>query len=450
MRHECIILADSPSSLVEVCGISVLERLLRTLQRLGLTKAIVLSATPELLAQSLPDASPHRAKVALEIRTREPGAVTVTQLSAVWPNDDKSVLVFPADSIFDPRLLQLLDEHDSTTVLVDSAPPADLQSLVASAPNTIRGCFCAAALLSHDWIKDRAGLFDEALREEIERNRIGTVDIAARSWPLPSLRRELRPYWFPAPIPEKQKSAERVLLDATQKGALDFPALVHAPLENFLVTRLCKSSITPNQLTLGTNIAAWAATFLFASGHLVWGTILALAVGVLDGLDGKLARVKIETSKAGKLEHWFDAVFENSWWIALVWHFQTTGQLTGAFRYLFLLLGAEAIAALSRWSVIRGCGRTLDELGEFNRVVRLIGGRRNIYVWLFALGVLFGIPDQAFKLMVWWEMITTAVQVPRAALALWVHGNLWGLEKIRSRLQFRTPIVRRERSDLIP
>jgi 1L-myo-inositol 1-phosphate cytidylyltransferase / CDP-L-myo-inositol myo-inositolphosphotransferase len=425
VRHECTILADNPSSLVDVCGISGIERLLRTLQRLGLTKAIILSATPELLAQHLRQASPHRAKVALEIRARERGAVTVAQLSALWPNDEESVLVLPADRIFDTRLLQLLDEQNSTTALVDSAPPADLQALLASAPNTIRGRFCAAALLSHDWIQERAGLFDEALREEIERGRIGTIDIASRAWPLASLRRELRPYWFPAPIPEKQNIAERVLLDATQKGALDFPALVHAPLENFLVSRLCKTSITPNQLTLATNIVAWAATFFFASGHLAWGTILALAVGLLDGLDGKLARVKVETSKAGKLEHWFDALFENSWWIALAYHFQTTGQITGAFRYLFLLLGAEAIAALSKWSVIRVCGRTLDELGEFNRLVRLIGGRRNIYVWIFSLGVWFGIPDQAFKLMVWWEIVSTAVQIQRAALALWVHGKLW-------------------------
>jgi Phosphatidylglycerophosphate synthase len=42
------------------------------------------------------------------------------------------------------------------------------------------------------------------------------------------------------------------------------------------------------------------------------GIGLALIVGVLDGLDGKLARLKLETSKAGKLEHLFDALFENS------------------------------------------------------------------------------------------------------------------------------------------
>ena len=194
--------------------------------------------------------------------------------------------------------------------------------------------------------------------------------------------------------------------------------MVHAPIENFLVSHLCRTAITPNQLTAITNIAAWGATFLFATGRLGWGTILALVVGVLDGLDGKQARVKIETSKLGKLEHWFDALFENSWWIALAYHLQSSGRLPAAFGYLALLIGAEAVAGLAKFSVIRVCGRTLDEIGDFNRLVRLVGGRRNTYVWIFALGILFGIPAQAFKIIAWWGAVTAGIQVPRAVLAV--------------------------------
>ena len=162
--------------------------------------------------------------------------------------------------------------------------------------------------MSREWTKSQSGLFEEGLRDEIEAGRIEAIDIAARDWDLPSLRRKLRPYWFPAPIPEQRRRAQHQLIDAAQKGSLDFPAMVHAPIENFLISHLCKTAITPNQLTAVTNIAAWGVTFLFATGRLGWGTILALVVGVLDGLDGKQARVKIETSKFGKLEHWFDAL----------------------------------------------------------------------------------------------------------------------------------------------
>ena len=57
-------------------------------------------------------------------------------------------------------------------------------------------------------------------------------------------------------------------------------------------------------------------------------------------------------------------------------------------------MGAEAVAGLAKLSVLRSCGRTIDEIGHFNRIVRLVGGRRNIYVWMFALGILFGIPGR--------------------------------------------------------
>jgi phosphatidylglycerophosphate synthase len=421
VRHEFIILADGPGALTELCGISLLERLLRTLQRLGLRKAIVLTATPDLVERHLATPSPHRARVAIDLRSRAFGSLDGQQIAEVWPNDAAEAVVIRGDSVFDSRLLQLVDDQNRTIVLVDSAPPPSLQSLLASNPDTMRGRLCGAALLSLEWLKAHDGLFDRALREAIEGGEIEAVDIAGRDWHHSSLRRRLHPVWFPVPAPGERPIARRVLVEATQKGSLDFPAMVHGPIEDFLVSHLCRTAITPNQLTALTNVAAWATTFLFATGRLSWGAILALTVGILDGLDGKQARVKIETTRAGKLEHWCDVFFEHSWWIAIAYYLQSSGRLPGAFFYLVLLMGAEAIAGLARLSVIRSCGRTLDELGEFNRIVRLIGGRRNIYVWIFTLGVLLGSPAEAFKLMATWAAITTAVQVPRAVFAVRVH-----------------------------
>ena len=92
MRHECIILAESPGALVEICGVSLLERLLRQLQRLGLTKAVVLSGTPELIAQHLARSSPNRAGVTLDIqqRTPEPGLTTAISFW-LWPRTGSSI-----------------------------------------------------------------------------------------------------------------------------------------------------------------------------------------------------------------------------------------------------------------------------------------------------------------------------------------------------------------------
>lgn len=412
VRHEFIILADSPGALVEVCGISLLERLLRTLQRLGVTKAIILSDTPQLLAQHLAKGSRHRAKVTIDLRS---------PIGNALPNDGKRLMVIRGDCLFDSRLLQLLENQDAPAALVDSAPPRDLQPFVSSAASSRRGRLCGVALVARDLAQSYPDSFDQELGEGIEAGEIEAIDIAGRDWHDASMRRQLRPLWFPAPAPAQQKAAEDLLLRASQKGCLDFPAIVHAPIENFLISHLCRTSITPNQLTLVTNIVAWGATFLFATGHLGWGTVLALAAGILDGLDGKQARVKVETSKIGKFEHAFDALFEHSWWIAIAYHLYTSGQLPNALGYLLLLMAGDVLAVLARLRVVGASGRTLEESGAFHRVVRLIGGRRNIYVWILALGVMVGNPVEAYKLMGIWAAVTAAVQLPSAFFAVRAH-----------------------------
>jgi phosphatidylglycerophosphate synthase len=335
-----------------------------------------------------------------------------------WPDATNNVLILSGDAVFDSRLLQLLDAQNSMTALVDSAVPENLEPLISSTPMTSRGHFCGAALLSREWTSAHNGPFKEVLREGLETQSIDTLDVASIDWYSKETRRELRAYWFPAPDLKQRKLAEHVLLEAAQKGAQDLPALVHAPIETFLISHLCKTPITPNQLTIFTNIVAWTATLLFATGHLILGTAVALAIGVLDGLDGKQARVKVETTKLGKLEHFFDAIFENSWWVALAYHFQSSGQLPGAFRVLLLLLCAEAVGGIAKGAVKHYCGRSIDELSSFDRFVRLIGARRNIHIWILTVGLVLRGPAKAFVVIALWETITTTVQLFRTAWIL--------------------------------
>ena len=130
--------------------------------------------------------------------------------------------------------------------------------------------------------------------------RIARVDAARQQAYVRSMRRSVRPVFFPAPSLERRPLAERLLRDATQKGVLDFPALVHAPIEKWLVSHLCRTTITPNQITLGTAVLGLGVTLLYACGYLWAGVLLALVIGVLDGIDGKLARLKAQTTKLGK------------------------------------------------------------------------------------------------------------------------------------------------------
>ena len=400
MQRACVILAESPAACMELCGITVLERLLRTLERCGHTRVVILSSTPGAIA------SRSRPGFTIDLLPRPAGRATLEQILAVWPESVRDLLILPGDSVFDDRLLRALEQQNASVALVDSGVGTRLQ-------------ICGPALLSRSWASAEMGPFDEAIAEAVQKRTIALLDVNDLPSYSATLRRELRPFWFPAPAPQDKKTTERILLNAAQKGTLDLPALVHAPIETFLVASLCQTSITPNQLTVFCNLVAWLATLCFATGALAWGITLALAVGVLDGLDGKQARVKVETSEGGKLEHWFDALFEFSWWFALAYYFRTSGQLPGAFGYLLLLLLAEALDLAAKGSIVFTQKRLIDELSRFDRLVRLLGGRRNIYVWILAAGLLLGAPAKAFIVIAWWEVMTALVHVPRAAWVLW-------------------------------
>ena len=228
------------------------------------------------------------------------------------------------------------------------------------------------------------------------------------------MRRSVRPVFFPAPSLERRPLAERLLRDATQKGVLDFPALVHAPIEKWLVSHLCRTTITPNQITLGTGVLGLGVTLLYACGYLWAGALLALVIGVLDGIDGKLARLKAQTTKLGKREHDLDYFVETSWWMALAYHFHATGQIRYAYAIFFAFFAFDRLERVAKKAVQRRIGRNLDDFAPFDRLVRIVAGRRNIYTWLFTFFLVIGAPATGFIWLCFWGVASAVIHIFRA------------------------------------
>jgi phosphatidylglycerophosphate synthase len=422
MAHECVVLADCPGALVELCGISTLERLLRILQRCGIERATILSSASERIAKELARPSWPRAELALTLRARPNGALQIEQIVGIWPDAAQLLLVIRGDVVFDSRLLQLLATQRSPAVLVDSAVPSKFQPLVAQAQDALHAKVCGAALLQRDWVSTQSGPLENAINNGLEQNTIAAVDVTDQPSYSPALRRRLRPFWFPAPPPAGVKLAERILLNSVQKGTQDLPARIHAPLETFLISKLCRTAVTPGQLSVAWIILAFGTAILFATGYLIGGILLALIIGILDGLDGKQARIKVETSKTGKIEHWFDSFFEVVWPTALAYHFYVSGQLPNAFFYLALLIVAEALDGIGKLGVYGPAEKLLVEPGLLDRIVRLVGGRRNIYVWVLVVCVVLGMPAKALIVMAFWEVATAAVDLVHSC---WIRYVLW-------------------------
>jgi hypothetical protein len=94
--------------------------------------------------------------------------------------------------------------------------------------------------------------------------------------------------------------------------------------------------------------------------------------------------------------------------------FSSLRPTSGCFGYLLLLPVAEAVDGLAKASVYSTTGKVIDELGAFERFVRLVGGRRNVYIWILTIGFLLGAPAKAFIAMAWLQVATAIVHLPSA------------------------------------
>ena len=121
MVDQCIVLNDGTVALTELCGISLLERLLRTLQQSGIRRATVISNTPELTAEHLARPSWPRAELEIEMCQRSGEFVTVADIVNLWPAGAEAVLVVRANFVLDARLIRrLVGEVGNVDIISDS------------------------------------------------------------------------------------------------------------------------------------------------------------------------------------------------------------------------------------------------------------------------------------------------------------------------------------------
>ena len=100
---------------------------------------------------------------------------------------------------------------------------------------------------------------------------------------------------------------------------------------------------------------------------------------MLDGVDGKLARVKMQESKLGLMEHPFDMLFEFSWYVALALHAHWTSRDPMPLLVCCLALMAIAFYRFVYDQFRRATGTSLDDYGSFERRFRRVAGGRNLY-----------------------------------------------------------------------
>jgi phosphatidylglycerophosphate synthase len=407
-----ILVADAPDALTELCGVNLVERLLRILQRLGFRHAIVFSSTPEIIGAELAKRSWAREELTVQLVS---SAMTPLTVQLLLEQTAERFLIVPANIYCDARLVAALCAKNSSAALVDSNPPEFARSLIRNP--------CGPVLITRDFLftlSPTAPFLNELIRK-IDHGQIDVVDTAEIDDYIVAMRRHVRPVCFRAPLEQDRRLAERIILNSAQKGTLDLPAYLHAPIETRIIALLCKTRITPNQITIAGLIIGCSATVAFVTGRIGLGILAALIFGIVDGLDGKQARVKIETTERGKWEHHLDYLIENSWWAAIAFHLWRSSQFPNAFYFLALLIASHLLdESAKRWAKIVK-GRLLDDVAPFDRSFRLIAARRNVYVWVLAGGFLLGAFPQSYAIICGWAAVSAAVHFMRS---VWICNAL--------------------------
>jgi 1L-myo-inositol 1-phosphate cytidylyltransferase / CDP-L-myo-inositol myo-inositolphosphotransferase len=372
-------------------GLPLVVRHLKELHKLGVKTFYLDSATNH--ARSLTERLPR--DITLHILPREPTprAQQLRQLTET----SEAILLLRGDWLIDPRLL---------AALITATHPIWLPSPASLTPQS-QVIMVAARLspkLTQQWMQA-----DAMWLPHVPTLKVDTLDTY-----LPSHRGH-KPFYLQAvTTPEEGVAATQALIQAAQKHTLDLPAQVlHPFFENRLVRWLCNTPITPNHVTLVTALLGACTALLFFHGVLGWGVLLAYLVAILDGVDGKLARTTLQTSRLGEVEHVIDFFVEQSWYFCLTLYLVNhTNQALMGWVGGVLMASDMFDKLLYMWGH-KAFGKQLDELGPFERRFRLIGGRRNIYLWFFMLGFWSSNPIPAFIAASLWSLCTTLVHSAR-------------------------------------
>ncbi len=213
---------------------------------------------------------------------------------------------------------------------------------------------------------------------------------------------------------------ERHLFGAVYKGVTDIVTKYVWPWPAYHVTRACAASgITPNMVTSTGAALTVLAFFLFANGQFGWGLVAAWGMTFLDTVDGKLARVTVNSSPFGNyFDHGIDLVHPPFWYWAWIAGVSATGaSLWQADIITAIVIGGYVLQRLQEGGFKLFFGVTLHVWRPFDSRFRLINARRNPNLIILMLGALLGRPDAGMIAVAAWTLISMGVHCVQIAQA---------------------------------
>jgi phosphatidylglycerophosphate synthase/choline kinase len=412
---------EGEKALTKLCGVPLVKRLLYTLRAADLRDVIIVTGP-----------GGHTLKEVVGGGQDLGMCITYVEgLPQLGRTLNEAFLVIEGNYVLDERILKKLAEWEGMAIAYDSREEGGIQVAVAggkvkalSLPRG-DGAYVGASRCSpevlpflegHDWAA--------CLAETVHSFDFAALDAAGIEPYVAEIRRELPTSWFRIESQQDVKRCKRMLVEGAQKRTLDVLAwYFHRPIENCITYHIADLPITPNLMSGLTYVVAGLVTFLLLSGRLLPASLLAFVVNIMDGLDGKLARVKGMATKLGQLEHSFDLLYEQSWYIALAWavHKLRGDALPLAVGFIAVLFDSLARHVSMQFRQVMGVA--LADYAPFDRLFRRFDGRRNIYTIYILLATILGVPLYALLAIAGHAIVTSMVYACRAARHL-RHADL--------------------------
>ena len=439
----------SPKPLIELGGISLVERAVAGARQAGFDEVVVVTG--------------HRAdqidRHVLEVSRRRGIAVTVVRNERYREGNGLSALaargtvgcepfaLVMADHVFSPSLLRRLKqasvEPGEVLVAIDTelGRAAGVDPGDAMKVRIADGCVRAIGkqLAVYDAFEVGAFVCGPALFDAVEMavaagdsSLAGAVQVLADAGVARALPIGEEAWWFDVDTPRDHRNGSRHVLRVTGKpldGAI--AARLNRTLSQRVVTPVLIAlvpRITPNQVTLIAFAVAVAAAAAFAVGAPIAAAVLVALASVLDGSDGEVARLTYRSSPYGAfLDAVLDRAGDGILFIGAAIYLATDshlGDLLGGAQ-VPVALAVSGAALVGHLLVSYTTAKAAIDLGQSYRGTLVGGGRgRDLRLLLVTVGAVAAAvnPVALLVTVAAVALLTSWIVVVRLQRSWWAAG----------------------------
>ena len=365
-----LLIKERPFYLENFCGLSILERNIKILNKIGIEKIIILTNEDIVGLKNALDATIIKSKHVFIFKSFK-------EINEQFHySEPKYIILMNGGALIDERIINSLLKYKEIIYIKGNNIVSNYKN---HNKNSLLTCKLNLNYIKKIYQNNKIS-FDNLINLFSKNKHFhfhSTDDIPIYK---PDMRRDVPLYVYYFNKIEDFKSIKKLLVKRTQKGTLDLVAwYFNRHFENFFVYILANTKITANHITYIVNVLGYLSLFLFLTQNWWIALILMVLINILDGVDGKLARLRMKESKVGYLEHSFDQLYEQAIYVGIGLGSYIIINEFYVIIILIIMLLADSFNRHCTMQYKEVMKITLADSSRFDQLFRRIDGRRNIY-----------------------------------------------------------------------